>query len=133
MTKNEIIDAVVNYVRDENEKYAILIDGVWGCGKTYLYENYLVDAINSVEIGKNVRKRNIYISLYGISSVDLLAKQLLLNYMIYAKGKGSKLTKKGFKSASGMIGMASSAFSISVGPVSADLSKLTEYIEKILK
>ena len=47
MTSEEIVDAVINYVCDENAKYAILIDGAWGSGKTYLYENYLVDAIDS--------------------------------------------------------------------------------------
>lgn len=52
MTSKEIVDAVISYVRDENAKYAILIDGTWGSGKTYLYENYLVDAIDSVEVGK---------------------------------------------------------------------------------
>ena len=42
MTSKEIVDAVISYVSDENAKYAILIDGAWGSGKTYLYENYLV-------------------------------------------------------------------------------------------
>ena len=46
MTSEEIVDAVISYVCDENAKYAILIDGAWGSGKTYLYENYLVDAID---------------------------------------------------------------------------------------
>ena len=94
MTSKEIVDAVISYVRDENAKYAILIDGTWGSGKTYLYENYLVDAIDSVEVGKNERKQNVYISLYGISSIDSLAKQLITNYLIYVKGNGNKLVKK---------------------------------------
>lgn len=45
MTSKEIVDAVTSYVRDENAKYAILIDGAWGSGKTFLYENDLCDAI----------------------------------------------------------------------------------------
>ena len=61
MTSNQIVEAVENYVRDENAKYALLIDGVWGSGKTYLYENYLVDAIESLEIGKDDHKKNVYI------------------------------------------------------------------------
>ena len=93
MTSKEIVDAVISYVRDENAKYAILIDGTWGSGKTYLYENYLVDAIDSVEVGKNERKQNVYISLYGISSIDSLAKQLITNYLIYVKGNGNKLLR----------------------------------------
>lgn len=45
MTSREIVDAVIDYVRDENKRYAILIDESWGSGKTYLYSNYLADAI----------------------------------------------------------------------------------------
>ena len=30
MTSEEIVDAVISYVCDENAKYAILIDGAWG-------------------------------------------------------------------------------------------------------
>lgn len=33
MTSKEIVNAVVNYIRDENVRYAILIDGAWGSGK----------------------------------------------------------------------------------------------------
>ena len=129
MTSKEIVDAVISYVRDENAKYAILIDGTWGSGKTYLYENYLVDAIDSVEVGKNERKQNVYLSLYGISSIDSLAKQLITNYLIYVKGNGNKLIKKGLKPLAGIIGVASSAFSFSIGPISTDLSNVFEKIE----
>lgn len=132
MTSNEIVDAVTTYVRDENAKYAILIDGEWGSGKTYLYENYLVEAIDSIEIGKKERKYNVYISLYGTSSIETLAKQLITNYLIYTKCKGHKFAKKGFKATAGAIGVASSAFSFSVGPVSADLSKIFKSIKSII-
>lgn len=30
MTSDEIVDAVISYIRDENAKYAVLIDGAWG-------------------------------------------------------------------------------------------------------
>lgn len=129
MNSNEIVDAVINYVRDENAKYAVLIDGAWGSGKTYLYENYLVDAIDSIEVGKDERKRNVYISLYGISNIDSLAKQLITNYLIYVKGNGNKIVKNGLKPLAGIIGVVSSAFSFSIGSVSADLSSVFEKIE----
>ena len=128
MTSNQIVEAVENYVRDENAKYALLIDGVWGSGKTYLYENYLAAAIESVEIGKDDHKKNVYISLYGISNIDSLAKQLITNYLIYVKGNENIIVKKGLKPLAGLIGVASSAFSFSLGPVSADLSGVVEKI-----
>lgn len=126
MTSSEIKEAVINYIQDENAKYALLIDGAWGTGKTYLYENYLAEAIDTIECGKDKRKYNIYISLYGISTLDSLAKQLIVNYMIYVKG--SKDERKALKHLVGVIGVASSAFSFSIGSVSVDLSNFFEKI-----
>lgn len=42
MTSKEIVDAVTSYVRDENAKYAILIDGAWGSGKTFCMKTIYV-------------------------------------------------------------------------------------------
>lgn len=128
MTSNQVVEAVENYVRDENAKYALLIDGVWGSGKTYLYENYLAGAIESVGIGNDDHKKNVYISLYGISDIDSLSKQLITNYLIYVKCNENIIVKKGLKPLAGLIGVASSAFSFSLGPVSADLSEVFEKI-----
>ncbi len=133
MTSSQITKAVENYIRDENAKYALLIDGVWGSGKTYLYENYLVDAIESIRIGSDEHKQNVYISLYGISNIDSLAKQLFTNYLIYVKGNGNKTLKKALKPVAGIIGLASCAVSFSLGSVSADLSGVDEKITGSLK
>lgn len=132
MTSKQIIDAVIDYIRDENVKYAILIDGAWGSGKTYLYENYLVDEIDSIGVGKNERKRNVYISLYGSSNINSLAKQLIANYLIYVKGNGNELVRKGLKPLAGIIDVASNALSFSIGSVSMDLSNAFEKIENYI-
>ena len=55
MNKEEIQQVVENYIKNENARYALLISGAWGCGKTFLYENYLADAISALEVGKNNR------------------------------------------------------------------------------
>ena len=53
MNREEIVQSVQSYIMNENEKYALLINGAWGSGKTFLYENYLCDAISDIEVGKN--------------------------------------------------------------------------------
>ena len=131
MDCKEIVNAVNKYIGDEEAKYAILIDGVWGSGKTYLYENYLVDAIESKEIGKEKNKQNVYISLYGISTIDSLAKQLVINYLVYVKVNGGKVAKKIMKSLSGFISAVSNAFSISVHALSVDFSKMNNLCNEI--
>ena len=94
LNRSEIIQAVQTYIWNDNAKYAILINGAWGSGKTFLYEHYLVDAISAIEAGKDKRKTNIYISLYGISSVEALSKQLLTNYLLYSTTKGKRLLRR---------------------------------------
>jgi len=76
-----IIESVLNYVKKENTKYAILLNGKWGSGKTYFWENSLKDAIEQTVInGKN--QKTIYVSLYGISSIDEINKRIVLNNLM---------------------------------------------------
>ena len=36
MTEKQIIDETLRYINDKSYHYAILIDGEWGSGKTFL-------------------------------------------------------------------------------------------------
>ncbi|HDR7724522.1 TPA: hypothetical protein QCX71_004121, partial [Bacillus cereus] len=36
-----IADGVLDYIKRENTSYAILLNGEWGSGKTYFWENVL--------------------------------------------------------------------------------------------
>lgn len=132
MKKDEIVQAVHQYILEDKLHYAILINGSWGSGKTYLYKTYLVNEINSIEVGKNERKTNIYISLYGISNIEDLAKEVLSNFMIYSIGKGNKKVKKAYKPVEGILDLATKAVSFSIGPVSADFSQLLKSLEKMI-
>ena len=133
MDRNEIVQAVQSYIRNDSAKYALLINGAWGSGKTFLYENYLVDAISDIEVGKNERKSNIYISLYGVSSIEALSKQLLTSYLVYAKANGSEIAKKGVKPVAGILGVVSKAFSFSIGSFSADFSEAIQGISDLIE
>ena len=35
LTDDEIVEAIISYVDEDLYSYAVLIDGEWGCGKTY--------------------------------------------------------------------------------------------------
>lgn len=132
LNRDEIVNAVQSYIRNDNAKYALLINGAWGSGKTFLYENYLVGAISNIEVAKNERKTNIYISLYGVSSIEALSKQLLTSYLIYVKANDSEIVKKGIKPIAGILGVVSKAFSFSVGSFSADFDKAIEGISRLI-
>lgn len=51
--------AIVNYIKDDNVKYGILLNGEWGCGKTY-FANRIKDSF--------IDKNSVWIiSLNGIT------------------------------------------------------------------
>lgn len=60
----ETINIIREYIEDDRKKQAILLNGEWGCGKTFFINNKLIPQIN-----KN--KFQIYqISLYGVSDIE---------------------------------------------------------------
>ncbi|MDP2276839.1 MAG: P-loop NTPase fold protein [Nitrospirota bacterium] len=86
---HDLINAVENYLSIGKTDYAFLIKGQWGCGKTFFYKNKISQKIRSLNY------KPIYISLYGINSLDDISKKLFfeLNPFIGAFSK-SKIGKR---------------------------------------
>ncbi len=74
------VDSVLEYIKRENTSYAILLNGEWGSGKTYFWENILKKEI------KKINEKIIYVSLYGVNSIEEINKKIFL-------GKWEKLEK----------------------------------------
>lgn len=83
----EIIKVLLDYVKDERYKQAILIDGEWGSGKTYFVKEKLFKALKEQMAGRSV----LYISLYGIDSVNQILDE------IYSETIGEFIEKKAGK------------------------------------
>ncbi|MEW9595141.1 P-loop NTPase fold protein [Bacillus toyonensis] len=64
-----IIDSILDYIERDKTSYAILLNGKWGSGKTYFWENVLKEKIE---------KKTIYVSLYGINSTEEISKRIAL-------------------------------------------------------
>jgi len=83
----EIIDYIFKYVDRVYYDYAVLIDGDWGCGKTYFIKKKLIPALEENEKTKCSKtkgykeKRVIYISLYGIKSIEDLTRQITIEFL----------------------------------------------------
>lgn len=75
MNGKQIESEVIRYLGDDNYRYAILIEGEWGCGKTYFVLNDLQTAIDEYE-EKNTKRKVRYISLYGCKSVEEIEENL---------------------------------------------------------
>lgn len=70
MTEQQIIEEVVRYINDKAYNYAVLLDGEWGCGKTYFIRNVLSDVIAESEKESGQARKMVYFSLYGCKSLQ---------------------------------------------------------------
>ncbi len=71
----QLKQAILNYIADETYDYAIMINGLWGCGKSYFIREVLIDHFYSYSI------KYVYVSLYGVDSLQEITKQVLIqNY-----------------------------------------------------
>ena len=66
---------IIDYVQSKDTDYAIMIDGEWGAGKSWYWDNVLTEQIKKIPTKDNTEEKpSMYkvakISLFGISSVD---------------------------------------------------------------
>ena len=90
----DLVESILDYIRADYTDYAIMINGEWGSGKTYFWNNKIRNKIESMQL--NGRKyKTIYMSLYGISNLEeiskkILNKKIILFDDIYTTGNTTK-------------------------------------------
>ncbi len=108
MTETEIITEIKRYLSDRSYYYAVMIDGDWGCGKTYFVKNGLTNAIVAQESKSEKPRKVVYISLYGYKTIldiqDAIAIQLHLltengNNSFLGKLRKKRVVENGIQSA----------------------------------
>ena len=72
----ELDNVIKDYINAKNADYAIMINGVWGAGKSYYWKVNLEPLIRK-QIYKDTREKKIcyeplHISLFGITNLDEL-------------------------------------------------------------
>jgi len=74
---NKKINAIIQtYLKNHNKTdYAIMINGKWGCGKTFYVENELKDLV------ENNEAKYIYISMNGCSNFTKIANKITLRLL----------------------------------------------------
>ena len=73
----DLVESILDYVRADYTDYAIMINGEWGSGKTYFWNNKIRNKIDSLQLnGKNYT--TIYMSLYGISNLEDISKKIFI-------------------------------------------------------
>lgn len=73
----ELIESICEYVKKPYTDYAVMINGEWGSGKTFFWNNKLRKRLESIKVnGKNYK--TIYMSLYGINSLEEISKKIFI-------------------------------------------------------
>jgi len=73
----DLVESILDYVRSDYTDYAIMINGEWGSGKTYFWNNKVRPKIDGMQFhGK--KYSTIYMSLYGISNLEEISKKIFI-------------------------------------------------------
>ena len=73
----ELVESILDYVRSDYTDYAIMINGEWGSGKTYFWNNKIKNKIESLKLNGK-KYTTIYMSLYGISNLEDISKKIFI-------------------------------------------------------
>src|SRR5690606_19415328 len=87
MTTEHIKQIFTDYIKTDKTQYAIMLNGSWGCGKTYFWK-YTLE-----EIAKKNDFKTIYVSLNGISRIDDLDHQLFIKLLPFISNQENKAIK----------------------------------------
>ena len=74
----ELIECICDYVRKPYTDYAVMLNGEWGSGKTYFWNNKLRNRIESITNSDGKNYKTIYMSLYGINSLEEISKKIFI-------------------------------------------------------
>lgn len=102
MTSKHIETIFKEYISEQKANSALLINGVWGSGKTFFLKTTLT------EIAKSDNQDLVYVSLNGISSIGEIDRAIFLQIVPYLKDKS--WTKKILQPLSNIAEATSKAF-----------------------
>ena len=73
----DLVESILDYIRADYTDYAIMINGEWGSGKTYFWNNKVRNKIDSLQLNGR-HYTTIYMSLYGISNLEDISKKIFI-------------------------------------------------------
>jgi len=87
---NKHIEDYLDYYLNSkfNPEFAVLLQGEWGCGKTWFIKNYLK------EYFKEKKSKYLYITLYGVSTINEIEDQMFQQLHPILSSKPLALTGK---------------------------------------
>ena len=91
-----IFQYLLHYAENPDPRYAVMLKGRWGCGKSFFVCNWLDKYKEKYLKGENSLEP-IYVSLYGLKETSQITRCIdqVLHPFLYSKG--AEFTKKLFK------------------------------------
>ncbi len=74
---DDLVESILDYIRSDYTDYAVMINGEWGSGKTYFWNNQIKKKIDSMQLNGK-KYTTIYMSLYGISNLEEISKKIFM-------------------------------------------------------
>lgn len=93
MPNKHIIESLNAYVDNPDPRYALLLKGQWGCGKTYLVNTWIEDVFKNDEKKDDVVLEPIRVTLYGMTSTDDITKAIDRQLHPFLYSKAAKIGK----------------------------------------
>ena len=120
----DIVKAIDRFIDSRMYRYALLINGEWGCGKTFFIQREVIPHLKETT-NKDVN----YFSLFGIKSVDEISQQLCVEAIKDKLGKtGAVLDSRGGQLAASIL---SGTVRFGLSKIGADGTGLDEILARI--
>lgn len=91
MVNSNIINSLKSYIENPDPRYAIMLKGKWGCGKTYLVNQWIEDTFKNPEKKDDVVLEPIRVTLYGMTDTDQITKAIDRQLHPYLYTKAAKI------------------------------------------
>lgn len=75
-TNDEIVKVIKDYIADDRQKQAIMIDGAWGSGKTFFVKEVLMPNISKELSPLKLSTEVLYVSLYGVDNTEKVMNEI---------------------------------------------------------
>lgn len=81
------------YIDNPDPRYAVMLKGKWGCGKSFFVQNWIKDYQKKIKDGDAVIEP-IYVSLYGLKETSQITEVIDRALRPFLYSKGAEWTKK---------------------------------------
>lgn len=93
MTNEHILQALTSYIDNPDPRYALLLKGKWGCGKTWLVNKWIEGIFENTEDKVGVVLNPIRVTLYGMTSTEDITKAIDRQLHPFLYSKAAKIGK----------------------------------------